>query len=744
MTNKSGTSWQKYSSSHARWHWQGCGYADYWQPTTWRYQKSAKTKQAASIESREKAKTVEARRDMVAETQKEVAGTGSSSPSWTSAEKSDKASSKANRADGAACAQEDSLASASEHPAEEKADHQQDDPAGQNLLMQLSEEAWWWLPNIWWPWLDPFAQDVGKTLDGTPHDVCQPKGGADEKEEVSTACSESHTDLNDMAAEKDSRPYPVFTCRDTSALIGISDVVEFMRTAAVARYPARARFFELVQEAITDALGVHFQRLALVGSTALRIDTPESDLDVVAFTQGADVEDPGDEEKKKPIPAPCPVDALRWIAQALVARDATLRLQLVECSKVPVLTAVSWDGELSIDITVDQPLGETHVLWFQQVWHKESIAPPVHQTDSPLALPEPCADQDGEGWEQGLEALALRCVKLWLRRRRIPVSKEGGYPTVVWTLMVLHVLCNSQLGKDVSEEDSSRSRNLLRVLAEFFDRFCECRCSGQLLFSSGPEGMKSEFRPSAQSKDESRSEWQLPFGELSVLDPTASGHSKSCELATPLSSATRLLHAYELQRAQRLAAAAVSATSAGPLPCGEVVTPSAASGGHALKALFADAGDTINLMPSFLPAQVVAVIVLRDGVLHAGILREVEPKPGWCAPFLHRRDSHSTIALELCHVDLTSGAMTPRPGHEQWFYPSEFVCIAAVDFDEASKNRRGRRSYGCHWKLHADSLDRWRSMRELLWAGFKSCSKRDGNGGKHRQSSGRASWKHRA
>lgn len=282
------------------------------------------------------------------------------------------------------------------------------------------------------------------------------------------------------------------------------------------------------------------------------------------------------------------------------------------------------------------------------------------------------------------------------------------------------------------------------MLAAFFDRLCECRCSGQLLFSSGPEGMRSEFRPPAESKDESSAEWQFPFGELSVLDPTATGQSQSCDLATPLSSATRLLHAYELQRAQRLAAAALSAPSEGPLPCGEVVTPSAASGGHALKALFADAGDTINLMPSFLPAQVVAVIVLRDGVLHAGILREVAPKPGWCAPFLHRRDSHSAMALELCHVDLTTGTMTARPGLEEWFYAAEFVCMAAVDFDESSKSRRGRRSYGCYWKLQVDSLDRWRRMRDLLWNGCKSCSKRDSTGGKHRQSSSRPSWKHRA
>jgi len=212
--------------------------------------------------------------------------------------------------------------------------------------------------------------------DGDLYDVFYPSAGADEKEEVSTACSESQADFmyepGDIA-DKECHPYPVFSCRESSAEAGIADVVEFMRNAAVARYPARARFFELVQEAAAEALGMHFERLALVGSTALKIDTPDSDLDVVAFTRAALKE--ADSDAQELSFPPSPVESLRRIAQRLAARDAGLKLQLVDCSRVPVLTVVSADEELSLDLTVDQPLGELHVLWFQKFWREPSEVP---------------------------------------------------------------------------------------------------------------------------------------------------------------------------------------------------------------------------------------------------------------------------------------------------------------------------------------------------------------------------------
>merc|ERR1739848_314706 len=90
------------------------------------------------------------------------------------------------------------------------------------------------------------------------------------------------------------------------------------------------------------------------------------------------------------------------------------RLQMVDCTRVPVLTVITHmaDGALlSLDLTVDQPVGEWHVLWFlSQRGEPEPEPAPLYQVPVPLH----------DGWEQGLEAAALRCVKWWLRRRRIP------------------------------------------------------------------------------------------------------------------------------------------------------------------------------------------------------------------------------------------------------------------------------------------------------------------------------------
>jgi len=646
---------------------------------------------------------------------------------------------------------------------------------GQHLLSLLkheanetdSNEAWWCWPGNPWSCEDSNVQDTISDVklhlpqlegdetflgpDGDLYDVFYPSAGADEKEEVSTACSESHTDIIGEAGDvvdKECRPYPVFSCRESSAEAGIADVVEFMRSAAIARYPARARFFELVQEAAASALGLHFERLALVGSTALKIDTPDSDLDVVAFTRAAPIEPDSESAASQELSyPPSPVESLRRIAQTLAARDADLKLQLVDCSRVPVLTVVSADEELSLDLTVDQPLGEWHVLWFQKIWQSEPSAMPA-----PLhCVPEP-VDQDGDSWELGLEAAALRCVKWWLRRRQIPVSKEGGYPTFVWTLMALHVLRCSLLLKSTDTKEE-KLQSLIGAIAAFFDRFCECRCSGTLLFSTGPDGMRSEFHPLV-SQDRN-GDWHPAsyYGELSVLDPTTTSEDSAAwgvmptELATPLSHATRLLHAYELQRAQQLSAAALAASCQGPLPCGEVTSPSAASGGKAVQELFSEVGEALNTLPSTVPSQQTGAFFLQDGYLQMGLLKKIAPKPGWCAPFLHRRDANSAIALELYNVDGTTGVLTRKYNlmNEQWFHACDFVCMASVQNVESGHGsriyRRGGRRQESHLKLDEEALARWQGMRKLLNV---RTSRHSGANGVRQKQYRRSGWDYKA
>lgn len=531
--------------------------------------------------------------------------------------------------------------------------------------------------------------------DGAVYDVFYPGISCpDEKEETSTTCSDSG-----------GSPGPLPRAR--SAESSIAGVVDFIRSAAVARYPAREKLYDVVLRAAQTALGSHFQRLALIGSTALRIDTPDSDLDVVVYTGSSYCED-GTE-----VPAPDPIEALRQVTAALGMEDPALKLQLVDCARVPVLTVLSADGRLSLDLTVDQPLGEWHVLWFKSLWQWD----PYASDASVEKLPPPLQDSELDGWSSGLEATALRCIKWWLRRRNIPVPKEGGYPTVVWTLMVLHVLrCTLFVNEDSKQERCGRT--LLSALAAFFDRFATPGASsGTLSFCMGPDGMSTAFEPIPAYEDTFQCASDEAYGGLSVLDPTTTCETSVAfgvvpsELAPQLPAATRLLQAYELQRAQRLSATALAS-------CGEEELSARELGAEALEELFMETATPCNTMPAAAPSQPVSVIVLRDGELAVGILQKVVPKHGWTAPFLHRRDGVSSFALQLCEVRESDGLLTPWGStvKEHWYYACDFVCMAALQpvFTRGQCRGKHLRRERNRWKVDPEGLERWQKMQALL------------------------------
>ncbi|CAK9075151.1 unnamed protein product [Durusdinium trenchii] len=520
--------------------------------------------------------------------------------------------------------------------------------------------------------------------DGAVYDVFYPSAAHDEKEETSTTCS-------DCAGGS-----PIPFSRQRSAEASIEGVLDFMRSATMARYPARVQLYDKVCGAAKSALGDHFARMALIGSTALRIDTPDSDLDVVVYTRtGNDQE--GEERLE-------PVEALRKITDFLKKEEA-LKLQLVDCARVPVLTVLSEDGRLSLDLTVDQPLGEWHVLWFQSLWQWDPFAYPLETLPPPIG-------EDKEHWSAGLEATALRCIKWWLRRRSIPVSKEGGYPTVVWTLMVLHVLrCSVFVNEDGKQEKGNRA--LLGAIAAFFDRFAGSGLMGTLSFSMGPDGVSTAFHPLPEENGmQAAVDYTSETPSFSVLDPTTTCElSVACgvvpsELAPALPPATRLLHAYELQRAQRLSALALESD-------GE---SSRGAGSEALEELFTETSQSCNSMPAEMPSQSTGVIVLRDGELSVGILTQVSPKHGWTAPFLHRRDAQSSLALQLCQVRECDGLLTPHTGKERWFQACEVVCLAALQPMVTRGQCRGKylRRERNRWKLDPEGMERWHHMHALL------------------------------
>jgi len=521
---------------------------------------------------------------------------------------------------------------------------------------------------------NPVADETLCGPDGETYDIFYPPGCVDEdlpEDAWSTATGETISEMGANSSDTESCNVKHMACREmeesrvcrqTSAEIGMEAMIAFMSLSAVARYPARAKLFEMVQAMATETLGKHLQRFSLVGSTALHIDTPDSDLDAVVFTKSC-LDEAGVE-----MPQPLPIQVLRDIAVGLHSYDSSLKLQLVECTRVPVLTVLSADSALSLDLTVNQPLGEYHVLWFQS-----QRADPAHPPMPLHSVPRPSAD----GWSQGLEAAVLRCVKWWLRRRSIPVPKEGGYPSIVWTLMVLHVLRCSVFVDDV-EGQVNRGRQLLVAVAAFFDRFAEGGLAGTFLFT-GCAG--AEFHPQASpSLDGARP--QASQVGLSVLDPTtttegsAASGIKPMELAPRTSAATHLLYAYELRRAQRLSIAALAAAH----PVGRIITSTSDDGsGGALLALFGDLGQPLNTLAATMPSVHQMVIVLHDNMLALGVLHRIVPKPGWQAPFLHRQDTFSSFALRRVDINET-GTVTllSSPKAVEWFRPEDFVCMAPL------------------------------------------------------------------
>jgi len=431
-----------------------------------------------------------------------------------------------------------------------------------------------------------------------------------------------------------------------------------------------------------------------------------------------------------------PTHVLHLIANTLRSQNEKVETQLVDCTKVPVLTVFSADRSLSLDLTVNEAIGEFHVLWFQSQ-QASSMPSPV------LTVPFPSPD----GWSQGLEVAALRCVKWWLRRRRIPLPKEGGYPSIVWTLMVLHVLRCSIFVR-ASESDLARGGALLRAVAAFFDRFAEGGLAGTFLFTACAG---AEFRPHVAACQDGECVQAMPASEFSVLDPTTTDEvSAACgvepaELAPQTSMASQLLYAYEFRRAQALSAIALMSGdhTREDSPDEQIKSPLASCGSDALRELFADVDDTVNSMPTKVPAGLSGVFALQENRLRMGILQRINPKPGWQASFLHRRDAHSSFALRLCTINADSGTATrlDSTGKFEWFHPCDFVCMVALQADVHGDV-----------KLDAEGLHRWQQMHALLgtephdeshWNDLEteSCASWKRHRGSKRRQHGRQMWR---
>jgi len=444
-----------------------------------------------------------------------------------------------------------------------------------------------------------------------------------------------------------------------------------------------------VELACRRALGRNFTRLVLVGSVALRVETPGSDVDVVCFTRrdGAEAAD-GNYDA-----CGLPVDVLRrvhWALTVLVSQyadnGANFSMELIDDARVPILR-VLWGSSIAVDVSVDQSRPVDHVRWFQRV----GAAP------RPTAPPPAVAP---------LVTLTLRCVKWWLRQRQVPRTKEGGLPTLAWLLMAVHVCSLPETHEQAIISGQRPMVALLASLAAFFHHYAAIEgLDGVLVFAA--DGSSSEFRRRDLSDKCLKANPSLPsspWGELSVLDPTREG-VESLDLAPRVPPATQLMLHHELRRAsQRLHR----------VPKGREL--SFGDGRRVLEEVFEPLQEGVNALPSFIAPNmgVMGALLLwgQDnegvGTVELAIIDSISPRPGWTAPFLHRSDERSELSARLLDIEERSGRAVLRKTNipEVSLCPCHFICRVQLEKD-------GRGANG-GWRMDNESLERFKAMKWCL------------------------------
>eukprot|EP00929_Paragymnodinium_shiwhaense_P013356 TRINITY_DN121219_c0_g1_i1.p1 TRINITY_DN121219_c0_g1~~TRINITY_DN121219_c0_g1_i1.p1 ORF type:complete len:784 (-),score=161.73 TRINITY_DN121219_c0_g1_i1:111-2462(-) len=436
-----------------------------------------------------------------------------------------------------------------------------------------------------------------------------------------------------------------------------------------------------VELACRRALGHRFGRLMLVGSAALRVETPGSDVDVVCFTRRIGPHEPSG------MPAPI-LREIHWALTELISQygetGPQLHMELIDDARVPILR-VMWGpaGSLcAVDVSVDQLRPVDHVRWFQRVG-----AAPKPQTPPPAAAP--------------LVTLTLRCAKWWLRQRQIPRTKEGGLPTLAWLLMAVHVCSLPETHEQAIISSQRPMAALLAAMTAFFKYYaapsgvgCTEGFDGVLSFTA--DGSSSEFQrrdPSAKKAS------GTPWAEFSILDPTRQG-AERLDLAPRLMTATQLLLGFELLRAcQRLQA----------VPRGVETTPGESR--RLLDEVFGPLPEGTNELPSHIMQPGLGAILVCGEVakgvaeVEIAIIDRVRSRPGWQAPFLHRSDERSEVVARLCDVEERSNRCFERQtGNPVTLAPCHFVCRVGLDWD----------SNGRHFLIDAEGLTRFTAMRQYV------------------------------
>lgn len=432
-----------------------------------------------------------------------------------------------------------------------------------------------------------------------------------------------------------------------------------------------------VEIACRRALGAHFGRLVLVGSAALRVETPGSDVDVVCFTRRDGPEGVG-----------LPADVLRrvhWALQELINQYAdyatNFSMELIDDARVPILR-VLWgpaDHPVAVDVSVDQSRPVDHVKWFQKVG-----AAPRASEPPPVVAP--------------LVTLTLRCVKWWLRQRQIPRTKEGGLPTLAWLLMAVHVCSLPETHEEALVSSQRPMAALLASLAAFFRYYSSLDLMDGIL-QFAPDGSSSEFKRRSERPRGTGPLSTSPWAELAILDPTRDG-LESLNLAPRLPPATQLLLAHELRRAGDRLARIPKAFEANFGNSREI-----------LQAAFEPLPEGTNALPPYVGSGVGALVLcgevsIGSGIqrVEMGVIESVEPRPGWNAPFLLRGDDRSALTVHLYDVEVSQGLChaRKRAPFTVALSPCHFICRVHLEQDA-----RG-------YRIDKEGLERYMAMQGYI------------------------------
>lgn len=419
------------------------------------------------------------------------------------------------------------------------------------------------------------------------------------------------------------------------------------------------QWVSLVETACRSVPEADFKEMVLVGSLALSLETPGSDVDIVCMTHSQQVD---------------AVTVLRKVRDILTSDShasgfpENFGAVVIDEARIPILSITS-ENQVLVDLAINSHHSIEHVRWF----HNIGAVPPNPPTVAQVPV----------------LTVTLRCLKWWLRMRRIPRMKDGALPTVVWMLLAMHS-CAEQSGSFSPEVLAENPLSVvLALLSAFFQRYTTV---------SGLDGKLKYEKGSAVSDFQQHSRQKRPcHADLIVLDPES-----GVNLAPPMSPATHILLVHEMLRARSLLKDAICT-------------------GHsqALDAAFQPVPEFENSLPASTESFDALVFVNGNGECSCTVelarIHCIHKTPWWQAPFLARWDMQSRLEAYLFREPPTCvGQCLFLQTQAITLAPWNFICRVETTGDEH-----------VGLSLTDDALHRMRSMQALAlemqsWASVKS------------------------